>query len=179
MTLTRKGSSLGRHLHFIGGKPIKRSGKRLIPHLRAKTDPQRTKRKRSNKGAPKSISKLIKEADALMSRKVRYSNLDENGLATCFTCGHKSEPKKMQNGHYLSRYYKAARWHPDNTRNQCFLCNIYKKGDPIVFRQNLIKEIGEARVLAVEAKRSAPIKLTREFLETKIRQLTSIQEESI
>ena len=79
--------------------------------------------------------------------------------------------KKIHAGHYLSRYYKAARWHEDNARPQCFMCNIWKKGDPIVFRQNLIKEIGEVRVLAVEALRNAPIKLSREFLEAKLESL--------
>jgi len=51
------------------------------------------------------------------------------------------------------------------------MCNVWKKGDPVAFRQNLIKEIGEARVLAVEAKRNQPLKLTREFLENLIAKL--------
>lgn len=83
----------------------------------------------------------------------------------CFTCGREYEPKKLHCGHFLSRYYKAARWDEDNARPQCMMCNLWKRGDPITFRQNLIKEIGEERVKAVEAKRTQPTKLTREFLE--------------
>lgn len=131
-------------------------------------------RKRANKGKVPSISKLMKEADSVMSTIVRYSNLDKDGKATCYTCGYKSEPKKMQNGHYLSRYYKAARWHPDNTRVQCFVCNIRKKGDPVNFRQRLIREIGEARFLAVEALRDAPITLSRDFLINLIKALKGV-----
>ncbi len=91
----------------------------------------------------------------------------------CYTCGTELEAKKAHNGHYLSRYYKAARWNFDNCRPQCMMCNMWKRGDPIVFRRNLIKEIGEARVLAVEALRDAPIKLTREFLTEKLKELQS------
>jgi len=79
--------------------------------------------------------------------------------------------KKLHCGHYLSRIYKAARWHADNVRPQCYVCNVLKKGDSIVFRRNLISEIGEARVLNVEALRNAPIKLTREFLQNKLLEL--------
>ena len=52
------------------------------------------------------------------------------------------------------------------------MCNLWKRGDPVVFRRNLIAEIGEARVLAVEKLRDAPIKLSRPFLETLIKELT-------
>ena len=89
----------------------------------------------------------------------------------CFTCGIWLPAKKAQNGHYLSRYYKAARWNYDNARPQCMMCNMWMRGDPIRFRQNLVAEIGEARVLAVEALRDAPIKLSREYLENLISEL--------
>lgn len=152
--IRRKGNKIARKRvnawkRYKVGKPAKNASK-------AQNKPHKPKEK--------SISKLIKEADAIMSRNVRYADLDENGLAHCYTCPYKAEPKKLQNGHYLSRYYKAARWHKDNTRKQCYVCNIQKKGDIVNFRQRLIAEVGEARVLAVEKLRDAPIKLTREFL---------------
>lgn len=90
----------------------------------------------------------------------------------CYTCGVAVEAKKAHLGHYLSRYYKAARWDADNCRPQCMMCNLWKRGDPITFRQNLIKEIGEERVLAVEAKRNIPIKLTRHYLTNLIQSLS-------
>ena len=133
--------------------------------------------RRKKKKAPKlrskvpSISKLIKTADALLSASVRQLGANNEGIQTCYTCGHKNHWKKLHCSHYLSRYYKAARWNRDNVRPACFICNIYKKGDLVVFRRNLISEIGEARVLHVEKLRDAPIKLTREFLLSKIEEL--------
>lgn len=112
-----------------------------------------------------SISQLIKEADRLHSIQVRSRVVNERGETACYTCGKWSHWKKLHCGHFLSRYYKAARWDDDNCRPQCMMCNLWKRGDPITFRQNLIKEIGEKRVLAVEAKRHQSTKLTREFLE--------------
>lgn len=129
---------------------------------------------------PKSITKLIKEADTVFSRKVRTSNKDGtvltdmegNEVNQCFTCLGIFLVKRLHCGHYLSRWYKSARWDFDNARPQCMMCNLYKKGDAVRFRQNLIKEIGEARVLAVEAKRNVSTKLTREYLENLIANLS-------
>ena len=120
---------------------------------------------RAKKGKLPSISRLIKQCDKLFSLKVRGirpEHPNENG--SCYTCDHITQKKKLQCSHYLSRYYKSARWDFDNCRPACFMCNIWKKGDLVNFRQRLIKEIGEKRVLAVEAKRNVSIKLTREYL---------------
>lgn len=141
------------------------------PRQRSKTASGRTK-------PPKSISKLIKEADRLFSIKVRaihpsfivHPSIDVMNL--CFTCELPFPIKKLHCGHYLSRYYKAARWDFDNARPQCMMCNLWKRGDPIRFRQNLVKEIGEGKVLILERKRDDSIKLTREFLLEKIQELS-------
>ncbi len=118
-----------------------------------------------------SVSKLMKECDRLFSLKVRQLNASFDGTQKCYTCGNANHWKKLHNGHYLSRFYKSARWDKDNCRPQCMMCNLWKRGDPITFRQNLIKEIGEKRVLAVEAKRNVSFKLTREFLTNLIEEL--------
>lgn len=144
-------------------------------HLKAvKAPPLKSKGLKTQK-KPKSISKLIKEADALFSRQVRMRGAwqDPRGVwwNRCFTTGYEAPVSKLHAGHYLSRYYKAARWHRDNCRPQSVMANIWMKGDSVKFRQNLVKEIGEERVLAVEALRDAPIKLSREYLENLIRSL--------
>lgn len=146
---------------------LRKTTKRTKPALKRKSKPTK---------AP-SISKLIKEADRLFSLKVRdtgaYEDYEmEQFYNECFTCKNHYPIKRLHNGHYLSRYYKAARWDADNCRPQCMMCNLWKRGDPITFRQNLIKEIGEARVLAVEVKRGVSVKLTREYLTTLIAQLS-------
>ena len=156
----------------IQPKPLRRVGiKRKGGKLRIRGLKRATGHSRRQKGGKiPSISKLIKEADRLFSLKVRGADVIGAGNA-CFTCGKWYPAKKLQCGHFLSRYYKAARWDFDNARPQCMMCNLWKRGDPIVFRQNLIKEIGIERVEAVEKRRHQSIKLTREYLEELITSL--------
>lgn len=131
---------------------------------------------KSRKKAPKkvSVSKLMQETDRLFSLRVRQETADSEGMVRCFTCQKLFHWKKIHCGHYLSRFYKAARWDFDNARPQCMMDNLWKRGDPVVFRQNLVKEIGIERVEAVEAKRNISMKLSKEFLEEKIAQLSHI-----
>ena len=44
----------------------------------------------------------------------------------------------------------------NNQRPQCFYCNLRKAGNSFVFRENLVKEIGEAEVVAME-QRAKPL----------------------
>lgn len=146
-----------------------------IPHHKNTLRASNGRIKRKKGGLP-SISKLIKACDKEFSMEVR--KLKVIGIVVfvpCFTCGNYYPPKKLHCGHYLSRYYKAARWNFDNARPQCMMCNMWKRGDPIVFRRNLIAEIGIKRVEAVEALRDAPIKLSREYLTTLLEELKTFK----
>lgn len=122
-------------------------------------------------GAPKSISKLTKEFDTVFSRWVRMSAMNEGEMVRCYTCDHVAHYKKIHAGHYISRWYKSTRWEPNNVRPQCFMCNIYKKGNSVVFREKLIQEIGREKVEEMEEKtvRNWVMgKLSREDLEERI-----------
>lgn len=143
----------------------------MTPNTAFATSMTKTPRKRL-KPKKKGISVLMKEADRLFSILVRNRGADDD-TNTCFTCGKRFPIKSLHCGHYLSRYYKSARWDFDNARPQDLMCNLWKRGDPIVFRQNLVKEIGEERVLAVEAKRNDLIQLTPEYLTLLIESLKS------
>ena len=127
--------------------------------------------KRANK-VP-SISKLMKRCDTAFSLLVRNRGASGDGVNVCYTCGYVASIKKLQCSHYLSRYYKAARWNFDNARPACFMCNIWKKGDLVNFRRRLIAEIGQKRVNDVEKLRDAPIKLSREYLTELLASLTT------
>jgi len=135
-------------------KPIKSASKRLkLPRTRVLK--------------PKTISRLMKDADSLFSIIVRNKGATDTELGRmnrCYTCGNVFEVKRLHAGHYVSRMFKATRWDFDNVRPQCYACNIYRKGDAVKFRANLIKEIGVERVEAVEAKRDEMMKLTEPFL---------------
>ena len=128
--------------------------------------------KRANK-VP-SISKLMKECDRLFSLRLRTNNADSEGICTCYTCGYRAPLKRVQAGHLISRWYKIIRWHENNVRVQCWVCNIYKKGDSLNFRNRLIDEIGESEVQILEKKAAQKdFKLTREFLESTLASLTT------
>lgn len=155
---------------------IKKKGKGIFPKGRPKNA---AKRQRTRKKAKvKSISQLIKLCDREFSIQVRmkgaWEGLDGTWWNEDYTSGLQYPIKKLHCGHYLSRYYKAARWDFDNARPQSYMANIHMRGDPIKFRQKLIKEIGEKRVLNVEKLRDAPIKLTREFLEQTLTSLKGV-----
>lgn len=63
---------------------------------------------------------------------------------------YKAHWKKMQNGHYIPRQYKYTRWHEDNMRPQSYVDNVHYGGKVFIYRQNLVAEIGEDRVKAIE-----------------------------
>ena len=132
--------------------------------------PSRAKKPRKKK--EKTISALVKELDALVSRFVRLSAADQNGICTCYTCGHKVHYKNIHAGHYVSRFYKATRWDLRNVKPQCMMDNLWKRGDPVVFRENLVRDYGEAVVKELEASRHISRKMEREYLLSEIAHYT-------
>lgn len=75
---------------------------------------------------------------------------DNTGYGHCYTCEKRIFYKEANLGHYISRAYKAVKFHSDNLRLQCVQCNKWKNGQTVVFRENLVDEIGEKRVLKIE-----------------------------
>jgi len=135
---------------------------------------KRGKTKKRVKNAVQSISKLQKEADRLMSLYVRLSNADKEGICTCYTCGYRNHYKKMQNGHYISRFYKSRRYDLRNTRVQCSMCNMWRNGDIPTFRANLVKELGPETVSEIETGYKELTKCTREWYEQQISHFKSL-----
>lgn len=123
------------------------------------------KRKRVNVD---SVSFLMKRLDKLVSIHVRISRANMQGMVQCYTCDKWFEIKKIQNGHYVSRFYKSVRWNLDNCRPQCMWCNMFKNGDAANYRERLIQEIGEERVKRLEEARKISQKLDPCFLKEQI-----------
>ena len=116
----------------------------------------------------KSLPKLRKEClDLLAEREKLKAELDNRLF--CYTCDVplKNHTTNCQLGHYLARgAYPGLAFHPDNSRLQCFPCNIGKHGNIIEFRERLIKEIGLQRVTMLEQERHLKTKLGRsDYLE--------------
>jgi len=95
-------------------------------------------------------SKLIKKLDAAFSQYIRLKYADSRGFCHCISCGKIYHWTRIQNGHYMSRRYMSTRYAEDNCRPQCVACNMFRQGNIQSYRRNLIKEIGEERVDAVE-----------------------------
>lgn len=63
----------------------------------------------------------------------------------------------------MSRRYMSTRFSEDNCRPQCVACNMFNQGNIQLYRHNLIKEIGENRVLLVEHKALNSVEKFSEF----------------
>ena len=114
---------------------------------------------------------LIRKLDSAFSKHIRQKYADSNGLVFCFTCPKRYHWKEIQNGHYVTRSCIALRWDEDNCRPQCAGCNIFRNGQPITFRENLVKEIGEPAVVLLEQQRFKVFKPSIEWFEDMLAKL--------
>jgi hypothetical protein len=165
--INRKPSTLTR-------KPLKKKAGSALK--RQKTPLEGAKKKKTRKGSDKTVSALMKELDAVFSRWVRISNSDAEGYASCYTCGFRAHYKKLQNGHYISRFYKKYRFDERNCRVQCAMCNMWKSGDIPTYRMKLIEEIGSAEVESMERDYKELYRLDKDFLIAKIAYYKAILE---
>lgn len=113
------------------------------------------------------LSRWKKEFDKIFSRYVRLK-YSKNGYATCYTCGKVNEIKKLQNGHYISRSYLSTRFDEENCRVQCYGCNVMQQGKSVDFREHLVRDLGEKKVLALEQRRFQIVKYEITFYKEKI-----------
>lgn len=150
-----------------------------VVYKRRRSTLKRGKTAPKKKSKEKTTQKLTKELDAVVSRFVRLQAADHEGIVQCFTCPQKTTIKKIQCGHYVSRFYKATRWDLRNLRPQCFWCNIWKRGDPVTFRERLVKELGEAVVTEMEAARSYSYKLDKVWLQSEIDRYSLLLKEKV
>ena len=69
---------------------------------------------------------------------------------TCISCGNKT--RKMDAGHYRPAGRNSAlRFDERNINCQCVICNQFKSGNLIAYREALIKKIGLEMVLELES----------------------------
>lgn len=77
----------------------------------------------------------------------------------------------MQNGHYISRFFKYTRWLKENCRPQCFMCNMRLGGCAHIFREKLVLEYGETFVKEMEQKAKILFREPDEYIQNIINQL--------
>ena len=80
----------------------------------------------------------------------RLEEADEFGYCTCISTGKREYYQKLDGGHYLSRRCRATELEPDNVWPQSKYANQYLNGDPLNYRDGLIKKIGLERVERLE-----------------------------
>lgn len=142
--------------------------------------PKRKKRpvvKRKVKKRKKSRTNLTKALDAVFSQWVRLSFAEKDGTVKCYTCPKILPWKQIQNGHYVTRSVRITRWQENNCRPQCYGCNVMHGGQPITFRENLVKEMGEDGVLHLEWQRHTLMKYSDEWLTRSIEAYTKMVNE--
>lgn len=110
-----------------------------------------------------SLPALKKKALDLYSELVKLEAYNEGKLC-CYTC---DSPLQLSTsnchlGHYLSRgAYPGLTFHPENSRIQCYRCNVHLHGNTVEFRHRLINEIGIEAVEKLEFGRHIQVKWTR------------------
>ena len=109
----------------------------------------------------KKSTNLKEKLDKVFSLYIRLRDSDENGFCTCYTCGKVAHYKEMQNGHFWSRTHLSTRFNEDNCKVQCVGCNIFKKGNYIVYTKRLLKELGEEKFDELERLKNSTVKISK------------------
>lgn len=117
--------------------------------------------------------RLIYELDKVTSELIRKSHADKNGLVYCYTCGVRKPYTEIDCGHYRSRRFMQTRFDLDNLKPQCIACNRYKHGNLEIYRQKLVRELGEEKVIEIETRPSKKIS------ETELEQLIRERKQAI
>lgn len=107
----------------------------------------RSKPKKKEKPIPNNIKQRTL---SMFQRMRRLQEANYAGEVTCISCGQVMNWKDSQGGHYLSRTVEATCIEPDNVWPQCPSCNGYKAGNVAMYRINLVRRVGVARVERLE-----------------------------
>ena len=117
------------------------------------------------------LKKLITKLDDVFQMCIRYRD-----NFTCITCGKKfprGERTHFHAGHYISRGVYATRWDETNVAGQCQSCNLKQSlADVEVihrYEQELKLRYGSDVIDRLFAKKHAPFKLNRAWLEDNIK----------
>ena len=109
-------------------------------------------------------SGAMRLADTYFSRYIRLIHSKDSNC-TCYTCGAIKDIKDVDNGHFEKRAHTATRYHKNNCRPQCKICNGDTKhnGKQKEFRAHLSNEIGEYQVIKIEQLARTTLKASTKF----------------
>jgi len=104
------------------------------------------------------LSTLIKKADIVYSKYIRYSYADGRGNIACFTCDSVKPIVEMDCGHFVGRQHKGTRFLETNTHPQCRFCNRYCEGKKDVYAVRLIHKYGPNILLELQEAKNKIVK---------------------
>lgn len=141
-------------------------GKELALKAKGKADERKAKAERK---AIAEDRKRVEPIGAVLARVQKACNAYVRARdygKPCYTCDRTTDD--MVAGHYMpvGRSSSPVRFWPDNIRATCGHCNVYGGGGRHPnYRPRLVEELGEARVLEIEAAHKKTVKWNREALE--------------
>ena len=127
---------------------------------------------------PPDLKKLQKKADRLFQLGRRMQEADKNGFCECITCKKVDHYKRMDGGHFIGKGLTgnlAVRYEKNNVWPQCKRCNLHGKGCYSIYRDELIKIVGEEEVKRLEKKKYETVIFKRELLEKVIEEWKTLK----
>lgn len=117
--------------------------KEEIKHEKRET----AKKKREQINKLKTYTQKLNDAKAIFQKWVRH----RDGGLPCISCGATTSNPCWDGGHYKkAELFRGVIFHEDNCSRQCRKCNFYNDGNESLYREGLIKKIGEYRVKELE-----------------------------
>lgn len=114
-----------------------------------------------------SRSTLMDKADRAFSLfiRTRDSQEYEGKFFRCISCGRVLSIDQADCGHYVNRQHMSLRFSEMNCHAQCRKCNRFMEGNIQDYRKELIKKLGEVKVLLLEATKNVDNKISNFELE--------------
>lgn len=109
-----------------------------------------------------SRSTALRAADEAFSLYVRTRDAQPyDGRAfRCISCNRTLPISQADCGHFVNRAHMSLRFSELNCNAQCRHCNRFMEGNFSGYRQGLIRKIGEAKVVLLEAQKNTTNKLS-------------------
>lgn len=137
------------------------------------------------KSKHKSVAKLKKKVSAIFSVYVRMRDcLRTTGdirYCNCITCSRLLDRKVAHAGHFVDRRYSATLFDETNVHAQCPQCNVYRGGEVLKYRREIIRLYGEGYDVQLEEKametKQFSIAELEELKETFTRKIKELEKE--
>lgn len=118
--------------------------------------------KKTTKPRALNRSSELRKADEAFSLYIRTrdSQAYQGRAFRCLACGKIKPIEQGDASHLVGRQHMATRFSEDNVWVTCRYCNRFDNGNLIEYRKNLVKKIGETKVIMIEAAKNTTHKMS-------------------